>query len=203
MLQNILLVAALISPSNCANIGCFVDGECLDSIAVGVSQQETADQCLSDCKEAETCHQFTFYRDDSVCVLFNDCSQLSDLNCDDCISGDASCDSIYCNEPGTEVANLICSSFISTIVQFSCIPLFLMISFQAPALDRLKQFKRSTRLRSVFSSAGLTLTVNGGTTTARMAFAPFCLPVSILTHHAQLAPMDLNTVDQLKVLFVS
>lgn len=98
----VLFMVTLIGPSWGANIGCFVDGECLDSISVGVSQRETPNQCLTDCKEAETCHQFTFFRDDSVCVLFNDCTQLSDANCEDCVSGDATCDSLVCNEPGTK-----------------------------------------------------------------------------------------------------
>ena len=83
------------------DIGCFVPGECLNSNSIGVGQLDAPDQCLDFCKDTPNCLEFTHYQDDSACVLFSDCVELSDANCADCVSGDVTCESLVCNEPGT------------------------------------------------------------------------------------------------------
>lgn len=96
----IIILTYFVDSSLCSEIGCFVDGECLDSISIGLTQQNTPNECLESCQETKTCHQFTFYADTSMCILFTDCVTLSDANCADCVSGDVTCEALVCNEPG-------------------------------------------------------------------------------------------------------
>ena len=81
-------------------IGCFVAGECLHSYTVGVSLEDTPTLCLDFCKDTDGCQVFTHYQSNSICALYSECVQLSADSCDDCISGEATCDPIACNEPG-------------------------------------------------------------------------------------------------------
>lgn len=83
-----------------SEIGCFVDGECLKSDSVAVTQQNTSNECLDNCKNTKGCQEFTFYGDASICILYTECVELSDADCSDCVSGDVTCESLVCNEPG-------------------------------------------------------------------------------------------------------
>ena len=64
---------------------------------------------------------------------------------------------------------------------------FLTYFLKAPAMVCLNQLKLSTPQMNVLSSALPTLIVNGGTTTAQMAFVPYFLLAWILLTHALLA----------------
>ena len=99
LLISILGECSCIDSSN-KEIGCFVPGECQDSISIGVVQESTPEQCLDECKATDDCQYFSHYQDNAICILLLDCVELSDDNCVDCISGDVNCDILVCDEPG-------------------------------------------------------------------------------------------------------
>jgi len=93
-------IQGALSLAKSADIGCFVNGECQESISIGVSEESTPESCLNTCKSTANCEFFTHYQDDNICLLLLDCVNLSDSDCTDCISGDVTCEELVCNEPG-------------------------------------------------------------------------------------------------------
>ncbi len=52
---------------------------------------DTKEECLKLCKTTEGCKWFTHIQSSSVCLLLTDCQTL-DESCDDCFSGEVTCD---------------------------------------------------------------------------------------------------------------
>ena len=52
---------------------------------------DSKEDCLSLCKITEGCNWFTHIQSSSVCLLLTDCQTLDEL-CDDCISGEVTCE---------------------------------------------------------------------------------------------------------------
>ena len=48
----------------------------------------------------ESCYQFTHYGDSGACFAWDICTSFSTASCSDCISGDSTCASYICSEPG-------------------------------------------------------------------------------------------------------
>ena len=81
---------------------CFVAGECVESPLIGMSIQETENDCLADCQQEMTCGWFTFDPTDKLCELFKSCNVLSYENCPQCVSGERTCTpNLMCNITGT------------------------------------------------------------------------------------------------------
>ena len=94
-------------------IGCFLPGECLNSLFVNVTSTTFLQDCHDSCKEQEVrslpvyfhemlkcssftflkgCDHFTYYESSGTCFLFSNCNRYSAEDCqDDCISGDVGC----------------------------------------------------------------------------------------------------------------
>ena len=95
MKRSLLLFLAglfLCSESSGDSIGCYQDGECVNSNTVGISRTDTSGECLAYCQETEACQYFTFYANDDVCLAQSDCEVFNADGCDDCISGDVRID---------------------------------------------------------------------------------------------------------------
>ena len=99
----LLLLVAAASPVFAQNetIGCFVDGECQGGTTTGISIVPTANECLAFCDTLDTCSFFTFENSGGICVSYLDCPEVTNATCFDCLSGDASCPDLICDEPGT------------------------------------------------------------------------------------------------------
>ncbi len=52
---------------------------------------DTKEECLGLCKTTDGCSWFTHIQSSSVCLLMTDCQTL-DESCDDCISGEVTCE---------------------------------------------------------------------------------------------------------------
>ena len=82
-------------------IGCFVPGECWDSVAFEIRQEARPQDCLAKCKDADNCKYFTFYEEDGFCLLLEECNDLSKESCgSSCVSGNTNCKELVCSQPG-------------------------------------------------------------------------------------------------------
>ena len=80
---------------------CYVEGECLDSQLVNLTLQDNYNGCLNDCKDNMDCQWFTFKGSGNVCLLLSDCITVSTENCQDCYSGEKTCQpKLDCNRNG-------------------------------------------------------------------------------------------------------
>ena len=52
------------------SIGCYVDGECLQSNFIGVTEVDGLEECRQFCLDREGCIYFTYYRDSKVKLYF-------------------------------------------------------------------------------------------------------------------------------------
>ena len=92
-----LLLALALVQSQSQEIGCFVEGECVNGTAVGISVVEDVWSCVQFCRDREACNHFTFDpAANNVCLALEDCPLLSTDNCPDCVSGDESCPTALC-----------------------------------------------------------------------------------------------------------
>ena len=104
----LLLLVAATTPALAQNatIGCFTDGECLDGTTVGISVVPSVNDCLAFCDTLEICSFFTYDISGELCIALQDCPEVSNANCQQCYSGDASCPDLLCEEPGT-ISNIL------------------------------------------------------------------------------------------------
>jgi hypothetical protein len=73
-------------------IGCFVAGECTESVFVGVNDGVTVPRdCAVFCRAIAGCAFFTHWASQSYCVAFTECSVFVNTSCTTCVSGEAYC----------------------------------------------------------------------------------------------------------------
>lgn len=82
------------------SIGCFVDGECLDALLVAATVLGSPSECLEFCRGKPECQYYTHYESQQSCFAFHNCSEVSDDDCDDCVSGDVECENLTCDVSG-------------------------------------------------------------------------------------------------------
>jgi hypothetical protein len=101
-ITSLVFLAASASPALGQNdtIGCFVPGECQGGTTTGISIVPTVNECLDFCDTVTDCAYFTFEIAGQVCVVYSDGPELSAETCFDCVSGDALCPDLICEEPG-------------------------------------------------------------------------------------------------------
>ena len=80
------------------NIGCYVDGECLNSASIGFYASNGTSSCFDFCQTTAGCNYFTNYIGDSICFAFEDCVDFSNEGCSDCTSGESVCPSLECDQ---------------------------------------------------------------------------------------------------------
>ena len=68
------------------DLGCFVQGECIGSKAVGFSLSDSGADCLDFCGTVNSCNYFTYYGYDDNCLAYEDCPDFNTY-CLDCSSG--------------------------------------------------------------------------------------------------------------------
>lgn len=70
---------------------CSIPGVCRDNPVIHSSRQINRNDCLKDCQEVEGCTWFTYDSTMELCLSFKDCSYVSPIKCQDCVSGQAHC----------------------------------------------------------------------------------------------------------------
>lgn len=103
------------------NIGCYIDGECMNSVSVGFYSSNGTSSCYDFCQTTNGCNYFTNYLSANLCFAFLDCVLFNGDNCDDCTSGESVCPGLLCAENnecigtslGFEILNSVgsCSQF--------------------------------------------------------------------------------------------
>ena len=99
-LRILLLALGLISGLAKADLQCFVPGECIQSNLVSVESTQSAEMCLDLCKNTDNCQWFTYIAYASLCELLQDCPQLDESNCAECVSGEVACEAPKCDVQG-------------------------------------------------------------------------------------------------------
>ena len=97
-----LLVLALCATcwAQSDNIGCFVPGGCVDGVVSGLTIVPTIGECVDFCTGTSGCRYFSYEPTDDVCLVLDECPEVSTDNCLECISGDSSCPNNICALPG-------------------------------------------------------------------------------------------------------
>ena len=89
-------------------VGCFTDGECLDSVTVGFTGGVSSSQeCHEFCQMTPNCNYFTHYKSDDLCFAFLNCNTFSGTGCNDCVSSEVNCPDLQCDVEGECVGTLI------------------------------------------------------------------------------------------------
>ena len=96
------------------NIGCYVDGECLNSVSVGFYSSNGTTSCYDFCKDTPGCNYFTNYPTESLCFAFLDCVNFSPENCADCTSGEVSCPALECDVNSECVGTILGFEFVAS-----------------------------------------------------------------------------------------
>ena len=80
---------------------CLIQGRCVNSHLIQLTGAGSATDCLQDCKDFQGCQWYSFkQRSKTTCELFSDCNEISTDDCDQCQTGEVSCDLIQCDLPG-------------------------------------------------------------------------------------------------------
>ena len=98
----LLMLVGTLHAQSSDGIGCFVPGECAQSLFIDYSEAEGPQACLEFCQETPDCSKFTFFADTSGCIAYANCPELS-MVCSDCISGDSTCPDLTTIAPSTTV----------------------------------------------------------------------------------------------------
>ena len=96
-------------------IGCFVQGECVDSTVSGVYFDEKINDCVDSCQSVLECLFFSYLPDDGVCIIYEDCPKLSIDSCPACVSGDSICPNKICEVEGMFLLNINSLLYKNTI----------------------------------------------------------------------------------------
>ena len=99
-LRILLLALGLMAGLAKADLQCFVPGECIQSNLVSVESTQSAEMCLDLCKNTDNCQWFTYIAYASLCELLQDCPQLDESNCAECVSGEVACGAPKCDVQG-------------------------------------------------------------------------------------------------------
>ena len=89
------------------DIGCFRQGECLNSLSSNSGKVASAEACLRYCQSLDNCQHWVFYESTKVCTPFLSCSFFSEDTCTDCLAGDVGCDELSCFREGRCAGNIL------------------------------------------------------------------------------------------------
>lgn len=97
----LILLACLLSISQAQNPQCFIKGICADSQVIRSSHVPTTENnCLRDCQNEADCSWFTYDHSLNLCLSFKNCTFLSSVQCQDCVSGEVACQPQDCSLSG-------------------------------------------------------------------------------------------------------
>ena len=86
---------------------CHIPGECVAGFFLGAEVKASYSECLDACKSYENCQWISYYESTQECVYYVDCQSISNDGCFDCTTGEATCPSILCGQPGICQGNLV------------------------------------------------------------------------------------------------
>ena len=86
---------------------CFIQGRCINSHLIQLTDAGSATDCLQDCKDFQGCQWYSFnQRSQTTCELFSDCNEITTNDCDHCQTGQVSCDLSFCKISFKRILNL-------------------------------------------------------------------------------------------------
>ena len=88
----LFLFVALPNLGNCADLQCFISGECTNSDIIDIVPSNDEFECLENCQNNANCTWFTFYPDARGCLLVANCGDVEDTFCSNCVSGEKECE---------------------------------------------------------------------------------------------------------------
>ena len=72
---------------------CNINGICINSNLLDLTNATSGIKCLEDCKEFPGCQWYSFNQGlETTCELLDECNELSTEDCDHCESGQVNCD---------------------------------------------------------------------------------------------------------------
>ena len=86
---------------------CHIPGECVAGFFLGGEVKASYSECLDACKSYENCQWISYYEIPQDCVYYVDCQSISSDGCIDCFTGEATCPSVVCGQPGICQGNLV------------------------------------------------------------------------------------------------
>ena len=94
---NFLYLAILSLGSLVSAQECLIQGRCINSHLIQLTNAGSATVCLQDCKDFQGCLWYSFnQRSQTTCELFSDCNEITTNDCDHCQTGQVSCDLSFC-----------------------------------------------------------------------------------------------------------
>ena len=90
-----ILILFLIGISLASAQECNINGICINSNLLDLTNATSGIKCLEDCKEFPGCQWYSFNQGlETTCELLDECNELSTEDCDHCESGQVDCDLI-------------------------------------------------------------------------------------------------------------
>ncbi len=83
------------------DLQCSLPGQCVNSEQISSGVEDDKYACRQECKNNEDCNWFTFHTTLNVCVLYNTCLNITEANCDSCVTSERDCDVYQCNIQGS------------------------------------------------------------------------------------------------------
>ena len=100
MAKELVAIFPLLINFTYASPQCGVKGECTSSHLNGISIVANAKECLKQCQEEPDCEWYTYNPDGQICEFLEDCYEINDESCPNCVSGESSCPLYQCNVQG-------------------------------------------------------------------------------------------------------
>ena len=85
---------------------CDKPGQCVNSIFLGSISQTNSHECQQLCENTPQCEYVSFDDESNVCLLFEDCADISEKYCPTCRSTSNDC--IECDIVGACIVSSIC-----------------------------------------------------------------------------------------------
>ncbi len=116
-----ILVLIALTGAVFAELQCSVPGQCVNSEQISSGVENNKNACQDKCKNDQDCNWMTFDTATNFCVLYNTCQNITEANCNSCITSEKDCDAYQCNIQGACQVRLYCSDNVNAIESRSSI----------------------------------------------------------------------------------
>ena len=100
MLLSVVLIFLISKISFAKTLTCFESGECIQSQFIKGTVLNSYNDCLLQCQEEFLCNWISFDELLGICELFQNCTEISEKNCENCLSSEKACPLRQCNVIG-------------------------------------------------------------------------------------------------------
>ena len=89
---------------------CNIPGECQDGFVLKTLGTQSYIECQIECFSTPGCNYFTFNDEVNMCIVFYNCTDITDTDCPDCSTGQRDCP--ICSVPGECTGILVGNAFV-------------------------------------------------------------------------------------------